>query len=465
MKYRYYKSSLLLAVAIVIASCTEDGGMEMPSNWVVGTEDVLSSAPNWNNPLPTVAEPTWSVQVTGDATSPSWNAPDAKDFPSSMTAVLRLSSFLENYASDGDKLAAFIGDEVRGVASRIKVDGVDLYFVQVKAKDDETGNVQFRYYNANRKTISISTSVPYEINKVYGTASNPETISFTDNNGFESIMEVKINVKTDDFTPSSADMIGAFIGPDCRGVANYGRAIAVCGNNTDGEVSFLYYSAETKSIYQAISKIDYQRDKNITETLTFIPQNCMVMYGKIGSPLSQIANTSADKLGAFVGGTSVGEGVFVGNNTYRFIVPGNEEQVVSFKYYNADNYYLFESSESVTLQHDIKGSKTSPLTLSFTTEGKHPLTMTFSGKAIIGRTSQMSTSDVIAAIVDGECRGLAHLNSDDTFTLEVRGSVGKTETVKLMYHCNNNTTIYSYGKTFTFKGGSNISQEFFFDQK
>lgn len=465
MKYRNFRSGLLLTAIFAFASCVEDGGLEVPSYWVLGTEDVVSSAPSWSNSLPTVSEPSWGVQVTGDATSPNWTAPDAQDYPSSMTAVLRLSSFLENYASDNDKLAAFIGDEVRGVASRINVEGVDLYFVQVKAKDDETGNVQFRYYNDKRKTISVSTSVPYLINKVFGTATNPEIISFTDNNGFESVMEVKMTVKSDDFTPSSADLIGAFIGDECRGITHYGSSIAVCGNKGDEEVSFLYYSAETKAIYQATSSMAFKGDNIVKETLTFIPQNCMVMYGKLGSPLSQIFNSSADKMGAFVGGAAVGEGVFVGNNTYRFVIPGKAEEEVSFKYYNGANTYVFDGAETVTLQHEIKGSKSSPLALNFVTEDKHPLTMTISGSVLIGRSSQMSSSDIIAAMVDGQCRGLANVTNEDTFNLVVRGTLGKSETIKLMYYCKGNTTIYSYGGTFKFKAGEVISQDFFFDKK
>ena len=89
-------------------------------------------------------------------------------------AVLRLPDNLAPYVAAGDELAAFIGDECRGVGQQ--VDG--LWYVMLKGTPDEQGMVSIRYYSAaNRYLYRTAEGFEFESDGVYGTADNPVTLS------------------------------------------------------------------------------------------------------------------------------------------------------------------------------------------------------------------------------------------------------------------------------------------------
>ena len=100
--------------------------------------------------------PDVASHFSGNDQAPLWSDPDKSVYPMSMTAVVRLSPVLETLAADGDKMAAFIGGECRGVAKTVMNDGVRLFFIHVKAPSSENGNVEFRYYSAAAKRTYVS---------------------------------------------------------------------------------------------------------------------------------------------------------------------------------------------------------------------------------------------------------------------------------------------------------------------
>ena len=109
---------------------------------------------------PTYDKPGWVVAFNGD-----YNA--------SMTAVVCLPGNLAPDAAPDDELAAFIGDECRGVGQQ--VDG--LWYVMLKGTPDEQGTVSIRYYSAaNRYLYRTAEGFEFEADGVYGTADNPVTL-------------------------------------------------------------------------------------------------------------------------------------------------------------------------------------------------------------------------------------------------------------------------------------------------
>lgn len=105
---------------------------------------------------------------------PGWVETFDGDYNASMTAVLRLPDNLAPYVAAGDELAAFIGDECRGVGQQ--VDG--LWYVMLKGTPDEQGMVSIRYYSAaNRYLYRTAEGFEFESDGVYGTADNPVTLS------------------------------------------------------------------------------------------------------------------------------------------------------------------------------------------------------------------------------------------------------------------------------------------------
>ncbi|MDY4924083.1 MAG: hypothetical protein SO120_02255, partial [Prevotella sp.] len=153
---KYIKYSFLAALGFLFAQCTEEGDKTYPQQpapqWSVVEEDFVSEAPTWQVASATPASaPMWRADFSGNDQAPLWSDPDKSVYPMSMTAVVRLSPVLETLAADGDKMAAFVGGECRGVAKTVMNDGVRLFFIHVKAPSSENGNVEFRYYSAAAK--------------------------------------------------------------------------------------------------------------------------------------------------------------------------------------------------------------------------------------------------------------------------------------------------------------------------
>jgi hypothetical protein len=94
----------------------------------------------------------------------------------SMTAIVQLPKELAQYAQEGDLLAAFSGDSVRGIGE--KIDGV--YFVSIVGTPEDQSNIHFRYYSDRNKYLYRSTDLfAFGVNKTYGTVDEPQVIRFS----------------------------------------------------------------------------------------------------------------------------------------------------------------------------------------------------------------------------------------------------------------------------------------------
>ena len=191
--------------------------------------------------------------------APSWTDPDKSVYPMSMTAVVRLSPILETLAADDDMMAAFIGGECRGVAKKVMNDGVRLFFIHVKAPSSENGNVEFRYYSAASKRVyvSVAADVKYEVDKIYGTAENPEYPDFEQSGPYPIATKawVKVDKAQLPFAIGNGDELQAFVGDECRGIKHVENEADmlywydILGRAEGEKMTFRYYSAEKKQVY------------------------------------------------------------------------------------------------------------------------------------------------------------------------------------------------------------------------
>lgn len=105
---------------------------------------------------------------------PGWKAEQSPDFTASMIAIVQLPENLAAYYQSGDEVAAFIGDECRGVGTY----GDGVFYMLVKSKSDEQRMVTFKYYSSRNKYMyATAGNVRFEVDGVYGTADNPEVLS------------------------------------------------------------------------------------------------------------------------------------------------------------------------------------------------------------------------------------------------------------------------------------------------
>jgi hypothetical protein len=107
---------------------------------------------------------------------PDWVVATPEAFPNSFTAIVSLPDNINTYSEEPDMLAAFIGDECRGVGNLVtSEDGTKrVYYLTIRASDTENRNIVFRYYSSRLSYLyQAKTQVAFEIDGTYGTYDSP----------------------------------------------------------------------------------------------------------------------------------------------------------------------------------------------------------------------------------------------------------------------------------------------------
>lgn len=483
---KYIKYSFLAALGFLFAQCTEEGDKTYPQQpapqWSVVEEDFVSETPTWQVASATPASaPMWRADFSGNDQAPLWSDPDKSVYPMSMTAVVRLSPVLETLAADGDKMAAFIGGECRGVAKTVMNDGVRLFFIHVKAPSSENGNVEFRYYSAaaKRTYVSVASDVRYEVDKIYGTADAPAYPDFEQSGPFP--VPTKAWVKVDKaklpFTVAAGDELQAFVGDECRGIKHVESEADmlywydILGRAEGEQVMFRYYSAEKKQVFVSEQTFAVGKRASVVGAadqplaLTFVPQGSMTAYLTLDALTAGYADKTGDRLAAFIGNVCAGVGELVGEQdgrpVYKMVVNGVSSQTASvdIRYYSHRNSYVFTAPACLTFADGkVEASPEQPLTLPLVLAGKHPLKMTACVALPQNIVRQATADDLMAAFVGAECRGMAKAeqteNGEYVFRMEINGSMGAEEPVTLKYYAARNKYLYQAVAAFTFADGT-----------
>ena len=91
-----------------------------------------------------------------------------------------------------DMLAAFVGDECRGVAKIQYIEPYDMYevFIDIYSNNESGENVYFKIWDASKGTVHINVSPDYifQLNDIHGTPSNPIMISTNDASLHQTVM-------------------------------------------------------------------------------------------------------------------------------------------------------------------------------------------------------------------------------------------------------------------------------------
>lgn len=105
--------------------------------------------------------------------APGWNVVDNADYSVTMTVVAEIPEYIAKNAQSGDELAAFAGNECRGVAKKVG----ELYYIMIDGTDDENPPLQFRFYSAaNRYMYQTTGTYQFKANAMIGTVDEPEKL-------------------------------------------------------------------------------------------------------------------------------------------------------------------------------------------------------------------------------------------------------------------------------------------------
>ncbi|MGM9847297.1 MAG: hypothetical protein ACI31F_05040 [Muribaculaceae bacterium] len=478
---KYLQLFFLALTGLITAQCSsdkEDNNTYPIPDWKVDTSSFVSR-PDWKaEEQEGVDNPDWNASFAGNDEMPNWTPPDMSVYPTSMTCVIRLSPVLEEFADSGDKVAAFIGGECRGIAEPVMVEGVKLYFLMVKAAAEENRDVSFLYYSNSQKRLYKSSETKYEVNKVYGTAADPETPDFERSGLYPYIATAYIALNTPvlPFIPAEGDEIAAFVNDECRSVKHIESentyVFHLLAKNDAEIIRFKYYSTQSEKIYVSTTNFTINAYGDVIGSISepvkldFVTEGVMTAYLKLVSPLGEFTQND-DILAAFCGDKCVGiaEKVSVSEPVYKMQISGTTDgEAIDLKYYSTYGV-IVESPAALTFaKGKEEGSQTAPLLVKFDCSGVCPLKM----KAYIIPDEDVlrnaSSNDILAAFCGDECRGVAQgkMLTDGSigFQMEIIGSFDEHEQIILKYYCAKTSYMYHSAASFAFDGENSIGSAY-----
>lgn len=110
-------------------------------------------------------------QLYGDVARPTWTVSEDYDYTSSMTAVIKIETLNDQIVNDqmvndSDVLAAFIGDECRGIATYDS----GLFYLYIAGPGE---SVTLRYWSAHYKNLFAAEPIPFVNDTQLGSTAEP----------------------------------------------------------------------------------------------------------------------------------------------------------------------------------------------------------------------------------------------------------------------------------------------------
>ena len=226
----------------------------------------------------------WTVSGSpaGGSDSPAAWTVNASGFDRSMNVVAALFTGGTRSVDPTDRVAAFVGSEVRGVASPQQVGGVWVAFLTVYGRVENEA-VRFKVLDASSgAVIAVAGSQTFVTNAVLGSLGQPVVLAGQGGAGtpedprvwtvtpssFEQSMNAVAEVRVAGVAASAAGTrVAAFVGGEVRGVAAVPSAgsplvfLTVHGRPGDGSVSYKAFDAGTGRIYEAAQTRPFEANR------------------------------------------------------------------------------------------------------------------------------------------------------------------------------------------------------------
>lgn len=243
------KAFLLTAVLTLVWGCSSDDGNSNNS----GT-GVVPPVPNYT--FTASEKPAWAVDWTWTDAQPAWQDPGDEVYESRMTVTLRLAKEYIPYSTDDDRMAIFSGDECRGVSLRNVIEHAttgsnDIYFsVYVHGDGSESAMLYAKYYCAGMKqTFTTNLGTNFSPDEIIGGTEDVEFGFGVDGTKYTSGGGKATVTGNMPFTPSDNDVVGVFVGDECRGTGKPGEYVYVWSRQATETCQLRYYSAQKQGVY------------------------------------------------------------------------------------------------------------------------------------------------------------------------------------------------------------------------
>ena len=219
-------------------------------------------------------KPAWSVDLTGNEEAPSWMAPDPTKFESSMFIMVKLQEELIPYSTDEDRLTVFIGDECHAVPAEPNKDQEGNVFFVLKIRGNSTDrsvNLTLCYYCAQLHQIFVLEGQESFVSELtYGVDEDfvPPLLDGCKRYPSQQLLKVSLPANVP-FAPADGDMIGAFVGDECRGVGRAGLPFTVFCTSPEESFQLRYYSETRAGVYSFHQTFKVSEDEGQMITLGF----------------------------------------------------------------------------------------------------------------------------------------------------------------------------------------------------
>ena len=204
----------------------------MGRGWGVGLLLLLSLALQASayDVTPAAEAPQWQVDWSGNQERPDWTDPDGSIFENWTVMLVKIEEALLPYASENDMLAIFVNDELRGLSRPtvvVSTGEVDASQFLLKAYGNESQGdeltLTMKYYNAQLKQVfSLSETMTLDEDVLVGFEEDfiaPFTLG-SPKYPMTTTVDVASALASAGITPAQGDMVAAFVGDECRGVAS-----------------------------------------------------------------------------------------------------------------------------------------------------------------------------------------------------------------------------------------------------
>ena len=241
---------LLASLAFCACSSSDDDGTSSGSGEeVVVTETSSSEAP------------VWKMDWSNNQERPNWTEPSAI-YENWTIMMVQLEETLQPFASGEDLMAIFINDELRGLASPASIVGSEessSKFI-LKAWGNETGSetvkMSLSYYSQKLKHLfTLSANIKLDSDETTGVdeAFIPTFTMGSSKYPVTKAVEVDPILSKIGVQPVSGNIIGAFVGEECRGTVTIpatGKTQLIVFGRSNGEsVTLKYYDAANGKLY------------------------------------------------------------------------------------------------------------------------------------------------------------------------------------------------------------------------
>lgn len=199
--------------------------------------------------------PVWLVGCTYGERKPSWQEPETGSYENWSILYVEIEDGLKPFVSNDDRMAVYVDSELRDVATLAiplgSTDEVGNSFVlKVWGNESENQviNVTLQYYCSQLKHVFTMTET-CTMGEVRG-IDEDYVPSFTQELGkFDMEATLDVNSILDGYgiQPAEGDMVGAFVGAECRGVGKMEDStfspLKVHCNQAGEPVALRYYNA------------------------------------------------------------------------------------------------------------------------------------------------------------------------------------------------------------------------------